>query len=307
VLHIRLFGSMSVITPDGRTPVKIAHNEKLLLAYLLLWPGRAHTRDVLMDLCWGDQAEEQAKACLNTTLWRLRRSLDSANRTSSPYVLTQQDGSIGFNWNCEYRLDCKTFDECAKSFLGLAHGAVQQRDADAIEAALPLYCGHLLDGFYEDWALRERERLHLVHVECLLRLMQYYEHCGEYERSVEFGQRVLHHDSLREDVHRALMRLYAQTGRRAQAVQQYETCRKLLAADLDITPMPETELLHAAIVAGTDVAKGHAVNGAKLAHRNPTAAEFDEIVRQLQNALSALATAQQDIVQALEFLSRSST
>jgi DNA-binding SARP family transcriptional activator len=307
VLHIRLFGSMSITTPEGRAPVKIAHNEKLLLAYLLLWPGRAHTRDVLMDLCWGEQAEEQAKACLNTTLWRLRRSLDNANRASSPYVVTQQDGSIGFNWGCEYRLDSKVFDECSRNFLTLAHGAVQQKDADAMEAALPLYSGHLLDGFYEDWALRERERLHLAHVDCLLRLMQFYERCGKYDRSVAFGQRVLHDDSLREDVHRALMRLYAQTGRRAQAVQQYETCRRLLAAELDITPMPETELLHAAIMAGADVERGLVVTGAELAHRSPATTEFDSVVRQLQNALASLATAQQDIVQALEFLRSSST
>jgi DNA-binding SARP family transcriptional activator len=293
---------MRVTVADGQRPVKIAHNEKTLLAYLLLWPGRSHTRSILAALCWGDQAEEQAKACLSTTLWRLRRSLEANDGHADQYLITSQDGRIGFNWECDHWLDSKTFDECARNFLAVSLESLQQQHADAIEAVLPIYAGDLLEGFYDSWVLRERERLNLVYADSLLRLMQYYKQCGAYERSLEFGQRILRGDSLREDVHREIMYLYAQTGRRTQAIQQYETCRKLLAAELEVTPMPETELLYAAILANSDLPASAVA--AALMGRSAAPLQMADVLRQLQAALCNMAAAQECVTKVIELITK---
>jgi DNA-binding SARP family transcriptional activator len=44
------------------------------------------------------------------------------------------------------------------------------------------------------------------------------------------------------------MRLYASAGQRQLAIRQYDYCRDLLASELDISPMPETEALHQQIL-----------------------------------------------------------
>jgi DNA-binding SARP family transcriptional activator len=44
------------------------------------------------------------------------------------------------------------------------------------------------------------------------------------------------------------MRCYIQLGRRGAAVQQYERCAALLAAELDLEPMPEIQDLYRLIV-----------------------------------------------------------
>jgi DNA-binding SARP family transcriptional activator len=56
------------------------------------------------------------------------------------------------------------------------------------------------------------------------------------------------YDPLREDTHRALMRLHSAQGQRALAMRQYEVCRDLLAGELGIVPLEETQTLYAQII-----------------------------------------------------------
>jgi Bacterial transcriptional activator domain len=57
-------------------------------------------------------------------------------------------------------------------------------------------------------------------------------------------------DPLREDAHRRLIRLYAETGRRADALRQYDVCVRNLKDDLGVEPLVETSLVAAAVRAG---------------------------------------------------------
>src|SRR5262249_62240031 len=67
---------------------------------------------------------------------------------------------------------------------------------------------------------------------------------NESERSaIAVGQRLLDLDPLSEDVHRALMRRYAQAGEIGAALKQYERCRDILHRELAAKPSPETEAL----------------------------------------------------------------
>jgi DNA-binding SARP family transcriptional activator len=101
----------------------------------------------------------------------------------------------------------------------------------------------LLEGFYEDWALRERERLRGLYLDSLTYLMGYYRQHGAFEESLTYGQQILQVDPLREEIHRELMHLYLTNGQRALAVRQYETCCQILGAGLDLRPMAETQAL----------------------------------------------------------------
>ena len=54
-------------------------------------------------------------------------------------------------------------------------------------------------------------------------------------------------DPLREDAHRALMRIYAEQGQTALALKQYQNCRDRLQAELGVKPEAETERLYQSI------------------------------------------------------------
>jgi DNA-binding SARP family transcriptional activator len=167
-------------------------------------------------------------------------------------------------------------------------------DAQAreLQKALELYTAPLLDGFYDDWALRERERLRLLYLNALAHLMRYYQHQREFESSLACGRQILQHDPLREEIHRELMRIYVTSGQRALAVRQYETCREILAAELAIAPMEETQRLYRHIVSGANervappVSRGHANDlPHAVAELHRAIQTFDHAREQLEQAI----------------------
>ncbi len=89
-----------------------------------------------------------------------------------------------------------------------------------------------------------------LHVRLLLGLAELLEKRGARGESADRLREVLHHDSTREDVHRRLMRLYAQMGARDQAVRQFHSCQGVLRRELDLVPEKETLALYRDVLAG---------------------------------------------------------
>ena len=246
LLHIRLFGRVRVIRDDG-PEVKMTPTAQTLLAYILL--RRAFCpRDVLACLCWGEHPDDHARSCLSTALWRLRRSLEAEEAPRGTYLLTTSSGEVGFNWSSGHWLDLAVFEAEASRALALPPASFGLAQAEALQRAISVYSGDLLEGFYDDWALRERERLRAMYLDSLQRLLAYHESCGAFDESLSLAHRLLAVDPLREDIHRQIMRLCVRTGQRALAVRQYNVCRDVLAEELGIRPMEETEALYHQIV-----------------------------------------------------------
>jgi DNA-binding SARP family transcriptional activator len=128
------------------------------------------------------------------------------------------------------------FEETAGLWLAKASQDMGRADPSSMENALELYTGDLLEGFYDDWAIRERERLRSLYLKSLARLMQSYRYHGDYDKSLACGHRLLDHEPLREEIHREMMRLYMASGRRASAIRQFRTCCRVLKTELEISP-----------------------------------------------------------------------
>jgi DNA-binding SARP family transcriptional activator len=252
VLQIFLFGAVRIEHDARPSPERVTRTVQALLAYLLLQRHRSHSRELLCGLFWDAHPEDKARGCLNTTLWRLRRVLEPDGVPRGTYLVTGANGEIGFNHDSDYWLDVAALEQGADRVLSRPLAAVQQADVHALEAALRLYTGELLEGNYSDWALRERERLRALHLNGLARLMRYHADHGAYEKSLVCGEKILAVDPLREEIHRAMMRLYLASGQRARAMRQYETCRKIIASELSVEPMEETQAAYSEVVAARD-------------------------------------------------------
>ena len=50
----------------------------------------------------------------------------------------------------------------------------------------------------------------------------------DYSSAIRYAQDMLDRDTLREDIHRELMRLFLLSGQRALALRQFELCRAAL-------------------------------------------------------------------------------
>ncbi|MFQ5617017.1 MAG: bacterial transcriptional activator domain-containing protein, partial [Anaerolineales bacterium] len=214
------------------------------------------------------------------------------------FLLTTSAGEVSFNFDSDHWLDVDTFEEKVKQGMAEPPASMTPAHAQALEEAQQLYSGELLEDCYGDWVFRERERLNLLYLNSLARLMRYHELHDHYNRSLGCGQKILAIDPLREQVHRHIMRLYLRNGQRALAAQQYEICRQVLADELGIRPMVETQALYDQIVT-TSVPRASTV---EIAESRP--GSLQRALGQLKAAMRNLDQAQAQLQQARQTFSR---
>jgi DNA-binding SARP family transcriptional activator len=156
---------------------------------------------------------------------------------------------------------------------------------------LDLYHGDFLAGRYDDWCLAERERLRLLLLRVLKRLQRHARLVEAFDASVAHGEQLLRLDSLQEDVHREMMRCYADSGRPTQALEHFRRWREELRAELGVEPMRETWELYHRIRADRGPSPPAPDGPAPLASLESAFVEFDRALVALCSAQEALQAA----------------
>jgi len=292
-LRIHLFGAVRIAWDETGEAVRPTRNLQGLLAYLVLHRHRLHSRQGLAGVFWGEVPEDKARNCLSTSLWRLRRLLAGGGGTGREYLVSGPLGEVGFNRESDHWLDVEVFEQAARRAGARPFHSLEPADADRLHEALGLYTADALEGFYEDWALRDRERLRALHLEGLGTLMRFYGYHGRYEDAVAVGQRLLECDPLREGVHREMMRLYLESGQRPLAVQQFRACQESLRTHLGLQPMAETQALYRS-----------ALDATVPETAPPTPPNLQDALRELGGAVRAYEDARTRLDQALQAVTR---
>ena len=118
-----------------------------------------------------------------------------------------------------------------------------------LQRAVDLYRGELLEGLnvtespFEQWLFVQRERLRELATDALRRLLAFHMSSASTEAAIQTAVHLLALDSLQEEVHRCLMRLYAAQERWGAVQRQYRVCLETLRRDLDAAPAPQTTKL----------------------------------------------------------------
>jgi DNA-binding SARP family transcriptional activator len=214
-----------------------------LFAYLLVYRDRPHHREILADALWGDRASSKSRKSLRQSLWRLHCALrHSLGPTANDLLLVEPEW-VRLNPQTELWLDVKVFEEAFGSVRGVPGQNVGDECARNLQRAVLLYTGDLLEGWYQDWCVYERERLRQTYLSMLDKLMEFSESRQEYENALLYGVRILRHEPARERTHRRLMRLFYLSGDRTAALRQYERCVAALRAELEVEPGRPTRAL----------------------------------------------------------------
>lgn len=262
---IRLLGSMQ-ITLDGK-PLRGLESAKVraLLAYLAVESAQAHERESLAGLFWPEMPEAQARHSLSQALYNLRQALGQASKGSAspdqpaslePFLLVTPL-SVQFNPLSDHTLDSRDFEQLIAETRQHDH---RRREtclhcAHQLRQAAQLYQGDFLTGVslrecqaLEEWILVWRERLRGLFYETLANLALFYEGRAELHQALEICERWARVDLYSEPAQRALMRLLALDGQRAQALARYAGFRCQLKAELGVEPARETQQLHQRIL-----------------------------------------------------------
>jgi DNA-binding SARP family transcriptional activator/TolB-like protein/Flp pilus assembly protein TadD len=247
-ISIRLFGPLVVHAADGEQVAVVGTKLQGLLAYLALNLDMPASRDQLMALLWGDRFNGQARQSLRQAISKLRRLLD---RVDHEVVVTHND---------QVALAPEMVTTDVARFERLAAEGSPEAD---LEAAA-LYPGTLLSNLYvrehefQDWLLTERRRLATLAAPLFERGAEHLLQQGRPDSAVTLAEKLVAFDPLRESSHRLLMRIHAQQGQRAAAIQQYRSCSDILKRELQVEPSPSTQRLLAEIRQAGPAAPEHA-------------------------------------------------
>ncbi len=212
-----------------------------VFCYLLTHRNLHHQREHLAETLWCDSPAATAKKNLRQTLWQLQSYFAAHLQSPQLHLLAAGTESVAFHPEIDIWTDVMVFEQAGK----LAQGAteIDESIAHKLRQSVQLYQGDLLEGWYQDWCLYERERLQHLYFKMLEKLTAYCESHRQYEEGMSYAEIILHYDPAGERAHQQLMRLKYLTGDRTGALRQYECCVKALREELGVSPSLPTKQL----------------------------------------------------------------
>jgi TolB-like protein/DNA-binding SARP family transcriptional activator len=233
VMHLNLLGGCRVRGAQGEDLRLPTRKAEALLAYLACHAGQWQPRDRLTALLWGDRSDRQARHSLSQTLLSIRRCCAGVG----PLLAVEREAIM---------LHADAAEVDAAAFQRLA------ATADGLRSALDLYAGPFLDGFnlrepaFEDWLIRERERLHGMAFGAFLALADSQAAAGNWSAAVATLNGAIRFDPLAEEAHRHLMSLQIEHGLRNDAIRVYRNLAETLERELKTQPDPATTAIYQA-------------------------------------------------------------
>ena len=229
-LTIRLFGPMQVLLHGNPLPHLRSRKSLYLLALLTLRHNRSVEREWLAGTLWPDVDQTQAFANLRPALSGLRDALGAAAaRLESPGRRT-----LRLNLAAGADVDLLTFD-----------AAVASGERKALEQAIRVYRGPLLEGFAEEWIVQDRMARERDCLRALQTLASAAFAAGDAATAANYWRRAVSLDPLWDAARRGLMESLVRDGDSNAALQVYrEFDTALKSGDMRAVPDAETTALY---------------------------------------------------------------
>jgi DNA-binding SARP family transcriptional activator/predicted ATPase len=253
MLEIRFLGQYRV-SFDGQAIDIPSRPAKLLLAYLLLNPGKEHRREKVAGVLWPESTEANARNNLRQALWRIRKTLSEVLPEGKDLLIG--DGS---------HIDIDHGEDHWVDVIALESEVGEDWTPDMLQENLTLYKGELLPGFYEDWIMLRREQVQASFERKMGVLLERLLHGHRWHEVLEWGERWIALGSVPELAFRALMIAHAEKGDVSSAASMYHRCVDSLQDELGVEPSEETKQIYERLLKGEKLLRPSIHEGAEIA------------------------------------------
>ena len=210
------------------------HLPRLLFFFALDRPSI--TRSEICQAFWPELETDQAVNVFHVTKRRLHKALDMD-------VLVHEGGY--YYVNPELAIDYDVINFVGALMDGRTND--HENQINAWQRAIEMYRGPFLQGHNDGWIIERRRDFQAGYLEALTQMAHVRLAEERPEHALTLFQRALAEDPTREDVHREVMQLYTQLGRRSEAAAHYQRLMEELAKD-NLEPAPSTRELYQQIM-----------------------------------------------------------
>jgi DNA-binding SARP family transcriptional activator len=160
--HFHLLGEFHMVCDGGTIHPIDSNKARELLCYLLLYRRRAHPREVLPGMLWGDLTTAQSRTYLRKALWHIQTAFEAIARD----FLVLDTEWVRVNPQIDLWLDTAVLEQAFEHVEGIDGEQIDAATAHMLKEAVEIYDGDLLERWYQDWCLYEHERLQNIYRRC---------------------------------------------------------------------------------------------------------------------------------------------
>ncbi|MDJ0355309.1 bacterial transcriptional activator domain-containing protein [Paenarthrobacter sp. PH39-S1] len=214
--RLQLLGRWNLSVVDGDPAVPAETTQKLMA--LLALRGTL-SRSQIWGTLWPDATTVHASGRLRTAMWRL-----AGGRL---LLLNEDHGQL--NLPHGVRVDVWDLYSAAAA---LARGD----NSAAARPEMALFSADLLPDWDDDWLVVDREQIRQLRLHSLESLSTLLLQERRFGAAVEAALAAVSVDPLRESAHRAVICAHLAEGNAAEALRQFDICRRLYAEQLNAVP-----------------------------------------------------------------------
>jgi len=245
-LDLKLFGGFSAEL-DGLKLHFRTDKLRALLVYLVMEPNRAHRRETLATLLWGELAHATALTNFRISLARLNDTLECwlVHKSAVQLESTRQAVALRLHSPDTLLLDVAEFDVLIGTSLAHNHSDPLEcaKCAKRLRRAVALYRGDFLAGLtlrdafaFDEWCALKRDQQYDQVWNALNALARYYAHQGNLVGAQTYAHRLRALDPLRDMGHRLVIELYLAQGDMARARAAYQNYARRMRDEHHASP-----------------------------------------------------------------------
>ncbi|MGP7816787.1 response regulator [Niallia sp. 01092] len=214
---LHCLGELRVTKQHGNSPILLnkwrTKKAKALFCYFIHNRNQTIHKDVLIELFWNDVSLEKAHTNLHTTIYQIRKMIQS-------YAIPFEIVRVGDGYRSEMKnivLDMDIFEEKIRQLPELTSETLT-----AYESVIALYENDYFYDSYYAWAESERVRLQSIWMRFAFSLIAFYIEMNRYEQVINLCFLIQKIDPLEEKSYISLIEIYSKTGNTAGAKKQIE-------------------------------------------------------------------------------------
>jgi ATP/maltotriose-dependent transcriptional regulator MalT/DNA-binding SARP family transcriptional activator len=248
--RVKTFGKFSILKDDQPLGIlcRLQTKPMELLKAIIAFGGEDVPEEQIAASIWPRIDGDYAHRSLTTTLHRLRKMLGEDG------AVILQNGRISlcrrYWWLDTWEL-VQVFEEIDRLFRYSPRNIAPEKVTTLAEKLFAIYHAPFMNKESDTpWHIAMQELLRKKFNRYMGDLGRYQEERKQWDVAIRYYQHSLEIDAMSEGFCRRLMLCYREIGRLTEAIETYESCRKILKATKNIEPSAETTAIYENLIHG---------------------------------------------------------